>query len=192
MAVISRPPMSATPQVVASGPTAGAQVCLQCGVPGSGRPGAFCRRCGLPYGEPPRQYHAPVCPICYQTADDDGRFAGLGGHGRLDLHAHMSDHDQHPVGDDDMLERLREGDLVRVGRWKVPFDLLRQYLVLGTIDGGRARRQRHDAVLTAMGQLAKWGRDCVVLGDQADWAEARAALVDLMERYHRRAGRASA
>jgi len=36
-----------------------------------------------------------------------------------------------------------------------------------------------------MGQVARWGLDASVVGDQPEWAEARQALAHLMERYHR-------
>ncbi len=91
-------------------------VCLQCGVQSTGSGATFCRRCGLPYGEAPRAYMAPTCPICYRDAADDGRFESL---------------------------------------------------------------------LMAMSQVAPFGPDVVLVGDQLEWAEARAALARLMERYHR-------
>ena len=37
----------------------------------------------------------------------------------------------------------------------------------------------------AMSQVAPFGPDVVLVGDQLEWAEARAALARLMERYHR-------
>ena len=41
----------------------------------------------------------------------------------------MREHDRHPVGDDEWLETLREGDRLRWGRWSAPFDTVRRYLV---------------------------------------------------------------
>ncbi len=164
-------------------------VCLQCGVPASVRGGTFCRRCGLAYGAPPRADMEPTCPVCYEQAGDDGRFESLGaGHGRLDLVAHREEHEQHPVGDDGYLESLRRGDDVHIGRWRAPYDLVRRYLVLGVVDAGRGRRALHDALLMAMGQLARWDAETSIIGDQPAWAEARAALADVMERYHVRTG----
>jgi hypothetical protein len=97
----------------------------------------------------------------------------------------MAEHTQAPVGDDEYLESLREGESVRVGRWMAPFDLVRRYLVLGVVDAGRSRRLLHNALVLAMGQVARWGPDAAVVGDQPEWAEARQALAYLMERYHR-------
>ncbi len=164
-----------------------ATVCLQCGIPAR-RPGAtICGRCGLPYGAPPRSEGALAsCPVCYRTTDDDGRLPSRARPGqRLDLVAHIAEHDRFPVGDDDWLESLRRGDRVRVGRWEAPFDLVRRYLVTGIVDGGRPRAFQHSAVVTAMAQIARWGGDVPAIGDQLEWREARAAVAAMMERYHR-------
>lgn len=178
--------MSAWPTAARDEREASAPVCLQCGMPATSAGGTFCRRCGLPYGAPPRRDMAPTCPICYQDAAGDGRFESfVPGRGRVDMVRHMAEHAQHPVGDDDFLEGLREGDQVRVGKWSAPFDLVRRYLVLGVVDAGRSRRLLHNALLVAMGQVARWGPDATVVGDQPEWAEARRALAHLMERYHR-------
>ena len=161
-------------------------VCLQCGMI-AGDQVTFCRRCGLPVGAEPRADAAlPTCPICYVTVDDDGRIASPGSRGtRLDLVAHMADHDDHPVGDDDYLESLRAGDFIRIDRWQAPFDLVRRYLVTGAIDGGRRRSYQHSAVVMAMSQLKRWGPDAEIFGDQAEWRDARTAVTALLERYHR-------
>lgn len=162
-------------------------MCLECGVEAADQRARFCRRCGLAYGAPPRPYRAPTCPVCYRDAATDGRFDSLfPGGGRVDLVRHMAEHEKRPVGDDEFLETLREGDLVRVGRWRVPYDLLRRYLVLGVVDGGRSRRFLHNALIVAMGQVARWGAEVPVVGDEPEWADARRALVQLMERYHGR------
>lgn len=97
----------------------------------------------------------------------------------------MAEHERHPAGDDDYLERLREGDRIRIGRWSAPFDLVRRYLVTGALDGGRRRQFEHDLIVTAMTQLARFGRDAVILGDQPEWRAARDAVAELMEQYHR-------
>ncbi len=97
----------------------------------------------------------------------------------------MAEHDRFPVGDDEYLESLRRGDRIQVGRWTAPFDLVRRYLVTGAVDGGRSRAMQHDAIVTAMAQLSRWGGNAPIIGDQPEWAEARAALGELMERYHR-------
>ena len=169
-------------------------VCLQCGVAAARADLPFCRRCGLPYGTAPREdVELPTCPTCYQSAEDDGRVASLEQPGRrVDLVAHMAEHDRYPVGDDEWLESLREGDRIRIGRWMAPFDLVRRYLVTGAVDAGRRRAIQHDAIVTAMAQLAKWGPTASVFGDQAEWREARAAVSSVMERYHltRRTGAA--
>ena len=89
-------------------------------------------------------------------------------------------------GDDEYLESLREGDRIRIGRTYAPFDLVRRYLVTGAIDGGRNRQMVHNAIVTAMAQVGRWGTEGTVDGDQPAWAEARLAVTDLMERYHRR------
>ena len=163
------------------------QVCLQCGMAAASAEITFCRRCGLPFGATPRSDAIlPSCPLCYATVGDDGR---LPSHrpqlGRVDLVAHMAEHDQFPVGDDDLLESLREGDRIRIGRWEAPFDLVRRYLVTGAFDGGRQRAYQHSAIVTAMSQLKRWGAEADIFGDQAEWREARLAVSELMERFHR-------
>jgi hypothetical protein len=159
--------------------------CLQCGTPAVREDATFCRRCGLPYGEAPRaNAELPSCPICYRTVDDDGRTDSLDVPGlRVDLRRHMAEHDRHPVGDDEWLETLREGDRIRWGRWTAPFETVRRYLVTGQVDAGRNRKLAHDMIVTAMTQLRRWGADGVILGDQPEWQAARAAVSQLMERY---------
>lgn len=161
--------------------------CLQCGTVAR-RPGvAVCGRCGLPFGAPPREdARLATCPVCYRETDPDGLIASpLPGGWRVPLPRHIHDHEQAPVGDDDLLESLREGDRIRIGRWRAPFDLVRRYLVTGVVDAGRSRAAQHDAIVTAMTQLARWGPGAAVLGDQPEWAEAREAVAALMTRYHR-------
>lgn len=168
----------------ASGRAGGASTCLQCGVTGVDPSLTFCRRCGLPYGEPPRpDADLPACPVCYQSVDDDGRLPARGRRGRLDLIGHIDEHRQYPVGDDAYLESLRFGDRIRIGRFVAPFDLVRRYLVTGSMDGGRRRAATHDAIVTAMAQIGRWGTDATILGDQPEWQAARAAVSELMERY---------
>jgi hypothetical protein len=164
--------------------------CLQCGTPAVREDATFCRRCGLPYGEAPRaNAELPSCPICYRTVDDDGRTDSLDVPGlRVDLRRHMAEHDRHPVGDDEWLETLREGDRIRWGRWTAPFETVRRYLVTGQIDAGRNRKLAHDMIVTAMTQLRRWGSDGVILGDQPEWQAARTAVSQLMERYAQGAG----
>ncbi len=129
----------------------------------------------------------PTCPICYRTVDDDGRLPSLERHGlRVDLVHHQAEHDRHPVGDDDWLESLRQGDRIRIGKWHAPFDTVRRYLVTGQVDAGRNRALAHDAIVTAMTQLKRWGPDGDIFGDLPDWKAARAAVVEMMERYARR------
>jgi hypothetical protein len=55
-----------------------------------------------------------------------------------------------PVGDDDWLETLRDGDEIVIERWRAPFSLTRRYLVTGQWDGGRERTYVHNAVILAM------------------------------------------
>lgn len=163
-----------------------ALVCLQCGmIAGDGV--TFCRRCGLSIGAEPRATATlPTCPICYVTVDDDGRIGSLGTRGgRVDLVAHMTEHDAHPVGDDDYLETLRAGDLIRIEGWQAPFELVRRYLVTGAIDGGFRRSYQHSTVVTAMSQIKRWGPDAEIFGDQEEWRAARVAVGNLMERYQR-------
>ena len=119
----------------------------------------FCRRCGLPYGAAPRaDAELPICPVCYVTVDEDGRLPSLSLPGlRVDMVHHRAEHDRHPVGDDDWLETLREGDRIRWGRWSAPFDVVRRYLVTGQVEAGRQRQIAHDAIVTAMTQLRRWG-----------------------------------
>jgi hypothetical protein len=167
-----------------------AQACLQCGTPAASAAATFCRRCGLPYGAPPREdAPLPACPICYRDVGDDGRLPSVEQHGRrLDLQAHIAEHERHPVGDDDLLESLRQGDLIRIDRWTAPFDVVRRYFVTGSVDGGRRRSYEHNAIVNAMTQLRRWGVDAgtQIFGDQAEWQAARAAVSALMERYHHR------
>lgn len=161
--------------------------CLQCGTVAR-RPGVtFCSRCGRPFGTAPDPGAALLtCPICYRDADADGLIPSPRSPGtRVPLPVHQREHDQAPVGDDEWLESLREGDGVRIGRWRAPFDLVRHYLVTGIVDGGRLRAVRHDTIITAMTQISRWGTQVQIIGDEPDWAEARAAVGRLMERYHR-------
>lgn len=162
-------------------------VCLQCGTTSSVAGARVCRRCGLRFGDAPRlDATLPSCPICYATVDDDGRIPSLTRDGRrLDLVSHMDEHESFPVGDDDWLETLRVGDRITVGRWTAPFDVVRRYLVTGVVDAGRGRTMQHNTLVTAMTQIQRWGAEAAVFGDQAEWREARAAVAELMERYHR-------
>ena len=164
-----------------------ATVCLQCGTASDTGRGAFCRRCGLPYGEAPRlTAELPSCPVCYRTVDDDGRLPSLDHPGlRVDIVNHRVEHDRHPVGDDDWLETLREGDRIRIGRWTAPFETVRRYLVTGQVHAGRNRQLAHDMIVTAMTQLARWGSGGLILGDQPEWQAARIAVSGVMERYAR-------
>jgi hypothetical protein len=160
-------------------------VCLQCG--SVGRAGALiCRRCGLRFGDaPPVHARLASCPVCYRESDEDGRFPSLlRPGGRLDINAHAEEHERFPVGDDAWLESLREHDRIRIGRWSAPFDLVRRYLVTGVVDAGRNRLAQHNAIVTAMTQLQRWGRDPEIFGDQAEWRAARDAVAQLMDRYH--------
>ena len=180
-----------TPRAAASSGAGGApgndRVCLQCGMRAAGGDVAFCRRCGLPIGAAPRaEATLPTCPICYAEVGDDGRLPSYrASHHRIDLVTHMDEHDQFPVGDDDYLESLRAGDMIRIGRWQAPFDLVRRYLVTGAIDGGRRRSYQHSAIVTAMSQLKRWGPDAEIFGDQAEWQAARATVSELLERFQR-------
>ena len=166
--------------------TSSRPTCLECGVTAIDGSTGFCRRCGLPYGERPRaDATLPSCPVCYRSVDDDGRLPARNGGRRLDLVSHIEEHRQYPVGDDDYLETLRVGDRIRIGRFVAPFDLVRRYLVTGSLDGGRRRAATHNAIVTAMAQIGRWGHAATVLGDQQEWREAREAVSALMERYAR-------
>jgi hypothetical protein len=164
----------------------GGTVCLQCGTTAPSSMLKFCRRCGLPFGDAPRSDAAlPSCPVCYATVGDDGRLPSKRPiTARLDLPAHIAEHENHPVGDDEFLESLRRGDRIRIGTWEAPFDLVRRYLVTGAMDGGRRREYLHSAIVTAMAQLTRWGPDAEVFADQPEWQAARLAVTELMERYH--------
>jgi len=159
--------------------------CLQCGTPSGNSRASFCRRCGLPYGEPPREdVELPACPICYRTVEDDGRLESLERYGtRVDLVRHRAEHEAYPVGDDDWLESQREGDRIRIGGWSAPFEVVRRYLVTGQVEAGRGRALAHDAIVNAMTQIRRWGTTGDVFGDQPEWKAARAAVAQLMERY---------
>ena len=162
-------------------------VCLQCGaVPN--RPGVqVCRRCGIRFGDAPPEFaHLASCPVCYETTDADGRLPSQLQPGRrLDINAHLGEHDRFPVGDDAWLESLRDGDRIRIGRWSAPFDLVRRYLVTGVVDAGRNRLAQHNAIVTAMTQVQRWGLNPDIFGDQEEWRLARDAVAELMDRYHR-------
>ena len=164
-----------------------ATACLQCGTPSASAMAVFCRRCGLPYGQPPRATaELPSCPVCYKTVDDDGLIESLSHAGRrVHLQDHLHDHEQHPVGDDEWLESIRMGDRIQIEGWNARFDLVRRYLVTGLVSGGRARAFEHNALVTAMTQLGRWGPNKEILGDQVEWKAARTAVTRLMERYHR-------
>ena len=136
----------------------------------------------------PRRRDLPSCPVCYRTVEDDGRLPSLGLPGlRVDLQHHLAEHDRFPVGDDDFLESLRVGDRIRIGRWTAPFEIVRRYLVTGNVEGGRRREFEHNAIVNAMTQIKRWGVDAGahIFGDQPEWQAARAAVSELMERYHR-------
>ncbi len=154
----------------------------------------MCRRCGLRFGDAPHvSARLPECPVCYRESDADGRFPSQARPGfRLDVNAHVVEHDRFPVGDDDWLDTLRTGDRIRIGRWTAPFDLVRRYLVTGVVDAGRSRLEQHTAVINAMAQVARFGPGADIAGDQEVWREARSAVESVMERYHRssRPGRA--
>lgn len=164
--------------------------CRQCGRRPSRPDAAVCGRCGIPFGSAPRADVAlPICPICYATVADDGLLPSLAEAGRhVPIAEHIVEHERHPVGDDEWLETLRAGDRIRIGRWEAPFDVVRRYLVTGVVDAGRRRAMLHDAIVSAMGQVARWGDDASssMIGDQPEWREARAAVSALLERYHRR------
>jgi len=162
-------------------------VCLPCGLASNRVEATFCRRCGLQYGAPPAAFaDLPSCPVCYREADEDGRFASQALPGRrLSLPDHQREHERFPVGDDEWLETVREGDRIRVGRWWASFDQVRRYFVTGAVEAGRGRQLAHDAIATAMTQLSRWGAGATVMGDQPSWQEARAAVAAMRERYHR-------
>jgi hypothetical protein len=160
--------------------------CLQCGTEPARPDATICRRCGLRIGDPPSASATlPSCPLCYKTVDDDGRLDSLANSSlRVDILSHIAEHDRFPVGDDEFLESMRRGDRIRIGRWDAPFDVVRRYLVTGAVEAGRNRAMQHNAVVTAMAQIGRWGSDTPVIGDQPEWREARAAVTSLMERYH--------
>jgi hypothetical protein len=146
-----------------------------------------CRRCGIRFGDAPPEFaHLASCPVCYETTDADGRLPSQLQPGRrLDINAHLGEHDRFPVGDDAWLETLRDGDRIRIGRWSAPFDLVRRYLVTGVVDAGRNRLAQHNAIVTAMTQVQRWGLNPDIFGDQEEWRLARDAVAVLMDRYHR-------
>jgi hypothetical protein len=161
-------------------------VCLQCGTVAT-RPGAvICRRCGVRFGEAPSAFaKLASCPVCYRTTDDDGRLPSLARPGlRVDINAHVEEHERYPVGDDAWLETLRVHDRIRIGRWSAPFDLVRRYLVTGVVDAGRNRLAQHNTIVTAMTQIQRWGRDPDIFGDQEEWRAARDAVAEVMDRFH--------
>jgi hypothetical protein len=165
-------------------------VCLQCGTVATRSAARICRRCGLPFGQAPPEFaRLPECPVCYRTTDADGRLPSAANPGRrLDINRHVEEHERYPVGDDAWLETLRVHDRIRIGRWTAPYDLVRRYLVTGVVDAGRNRLAQHNAIVTAMTQVQRWGRGAQVMGDQAEWRAAREAVESVMDRYHARTG----
>lgn len=165
------------------------KICLQCGMAAPNPDITFCRRCGLTFGAQPRSDATlPSCPVCYKTVGDDGRLPShRPSFGRVDLVTHMEEHDQFPVGDDELLESMRVGDRIKIGRFEAPFDLVRRYLVTGALDGGRRRSFQHSAIVMAMAQLGRWGPEADIFGDQQEWRDARQVVSDLMDRYQRSA-----
>jgi hypothetical protein len=134
------------------------RTCQRCGY-SSATAAGFCRRCGLPYGAAPAVVaeDAPAeCPVCYAKADRSGMYPAPGG-GRTTYERHAYDHEQRPVGDDDWLETLRDGDDIVIDRWRAPFALTRRYLVTGQWDGGKEREYAHNAVVLAMVDAARGG-----------------------------------
>lgn len=160
--------------------------CLQCGTVATRAAARMCRRCGIPFGEAPHaSARLAACPVCYRDTDADGRLPSLAHPSRrLDINEHVGEHERFPVGDDAWLETLRADDRIRIGRWSAPFDLVRRYLVTGVVDAGRNRLALHNALVTAMTQVQRWGRGARVMGDQEEWQAAREAVEVLMERYH--------
>ena len=160
------------------------RICLQCGTTSNGDRAVVCRRCGLRFGaEPRRDAVLPSCPVCYLTVDDDGLTVSYRTRQRISLVEHIDEHELFPPGDDDWLATLRRGDQMAIGRFTAPFDLARRYLVTGQIEAGRGRTIQHNAVLTAMAQIRRWGRTPDVFGDQPAWEEARLAIASVMDRY---------
>jgi hypothetical protein len=178
--------------------------CQRCGTQAKAIGTSFCRRCGLPYNVPPVEIDEDLglaeCPICYDRADRNGTFRGAMGRTTYEQHAFA--HDAKPVGDDDYLESLREGDQIRIGRWTAPFDIVRRYLVTGAWEAGRNRAYAHNAVVMAMVGMARnpaaFGPEPVVaprkrflrkpldaLPNPDAVMEARRQVADLMERYKR-------
>ncbi len=169
-------------------------VCLQCGTVASRAGAQMCRRCGLRFGDaPPAHARLATCPVCYRDSDTDGRFPSQARPGtRLDVNAHIDEHERFPVGDDAWLETLRDHERIRIGRWSAPYELVRRYLVTGVVDAGRNRLAQHNAIVMAMTQIQRWGREPDIFGDQAEWRAARDAVAQVMDRYHRPGGRLAA
>ncbi len=125
--------------------------CQRCGY-SAVTAGSYCRRCGLPYGANPAVIGddgPPECPVCYARGDRGGLYPAPGG-GRTTYERHARDHELRPVGDDDWLETLRDGDEIVIDRWRAPFALTRRYLVTGQWDAGKGRTYVHNAVIIAM------------------------------------------
>jgi hypothetical protein len=141
------------------------KVCLQCGAAARSTTATFCGRCGLPYGSAPRaDAELPICHICYRTVGDDGLLPSQDRPGsRINLQAHLTEHDRHPVGDDDFLESLREGDQIRIGRGEAPVDVVRRYLVPVAVEAGRRRTFEHNTIVTAMTKIRNWGTDAEII-----------------------------
>jgi len=128
----------------------------------------------------------PECPVCYAAIDRRDLFPDSRG-GRTTYELHAFAHELRPVGDDEWLETLRDGDEIRIGAWRAPYDLTRRYLVTGQWEGGRAREYAHNAVVLAMvGASRAAAADAAGSGAAAssgDLDVARRAVEDLRERY---------
>ena len=119
------------------------------------------------------------------TTDDDGRLPSLAQPARrIDINAHVDEHDRFPVGDDAWLETLRDHDRIRLGRWSAPFDLVRRYLVTGVVDAGRNRLAQHNAIVMAMTQIQRGAATRRSSATRREWIAARDAVAQLMDRYH--------
>jgi hypothetical protein len=164
------------------------RACLRCGFASSGS-APFCRRCGLPFGVAPvvAEGDWPAeCPVCYAAIDRHDLFPdGRGGRTTYERHAY--DHELRPVGDEAWLETLRDGDEIRIGAWRAPYDLTRRYLATGQWEGGRAREYAHNAVVLAMvgasRAAAAGAAGSSTAPPSGDLAAARRAVDDLRERY---------
>ena len=133
--------------------------CLQCGTVATRAAARMCRRCGIPFGEAPTaSARLASCPVCYRDTDADGRLPSLAHPSRrLDINEHIDEHERFPVGDDAWLETMRRVDRIGSAAGRRPSTSSAGTWPPGWSTRGRNRLALHNALVTAMTQVQRWG-----------------------------------